>query len=117
MSRMIRHSAVLVKPTRRTPRPSTRFGAGISPYVPFDGRKPYTAQDVVDAVAMFADESEPDWDAMSQEAEHQVRHESLAPAIFGVCLNCNKTFDHLEPNGLCPRCDVHASETSTGHRA
>jgi hypothetical protein len=93
---------------------SRPFGAGLLRSVPFAGRMPFTVQDQLDAAAMFADDaSEPDWDALAIEAEYQASHESQAPSVYGVCLACNQTFDYLEPNGLCPKCDVHGSETST----
>lgn len=68
MHRNYTASRIPVKPSRVTPRPSTRFGAGLTFYVPHVGRVPFTAADAAEAVAMFADAQEPDWDAMAGEA-------------------------------------------------
>jgi hypothetical protein len=45
-----------VKPTRRSPRPTTRFGSGLTPYIPDAGRMPYTAADLEWAVQAFEDD-------------------------------------------------------------
>lgn len=77
MSQIIIVSSPKVKPTRRTVRTSSRFGAGILPFVPFVGVMPYTPQDLADAAQMFAgNASNPDWDAMTTEAAYydQVEH-------------------------------------------
>jgi hypothetical protein len=42
-----------VKPTRRSPRPTTRFGSGLTPYTPDAGRMPYTAADLAWAAQAF----------------------------------------------------------------
>jgi hypothetical protein len=112
--------SVPVKPLRRTPRLSAPFGAGIesrSYYHPFAGQMPYTQADLDEAAAMFADARvdaiTPDWDAMAQEAEYQARLDAMAPATYGRCVVCSAVADYLEPNGLCPNCDVHACETSS----
>jgi hypothetical protein len=42
-----------VKILRRSPRPTTRFGSGLTPYVPDAGRMPYTAADLAWAAQAF----------------------------------------------------------------
>ena len=116
MSRIFRTTNVPVKATRKTARPSTSFGAGILPYRPFAGVMPFTVQDAAEAVLMFADSSEPDWDALATEAEHQDRMDAMAPSTYGVCLVCNEPCDYLEDDGMCVRCSIHACETSTPNR-
>jgi hypothetical protein len=116
MSRIFRTANVPVKATRKTERPAGRFGQGILPYRPFAGVMPFSQADLDWATQSFNDDSEPDYDAMALEAEYQSRYESQAPVTYGRCLSCNGTFDYLEANGLCPRCDIHASEVSTPNR-
>jgi hypothetical protein len=45
-----------VKTHRNTSRPTTRFGSGLTPYVPDAGRMPYTAADLAWAAQAFEDE-------------------------------------------------------------
>jgi hypothetical protein len=57
-----------VKPTRISPRPATRFGQGILPYVPHVGRMPFTAADERAAAQMFAESAEDaEWDRLADE--------------------------------------------------
>jgi hypothetical protein len=81
--RIIALPSLPVKPTRKSPRPSAPFGAGILPHA--GRRMPYTQADLDEAVLMFADSPEPDWDAMALEAEHQARLDAMAPATYGRC--------------------------------
>jgi hypothetical protein len=46
MSRMMCVATPKVKPTRTSPRPSTRFGAGILRYVPTSAPTPFTTDDI-----------------------------------------------------------------------
>jgi len=95
---------------------SHRFGAGILRSVPFAGRMPYTQADLDEAVRMFADDAEPNWDAMALEAEHQARCEAQAPTVCGRCLNCSDVTNDLTSKGLCDRCDDAATDASTASR-
>jgi hypothetical protein len=66
-----------VKPTRVSPRPSARFGAGILPYVPHAGRKPYTAADERAAARLFADgPDDAEWDRLADESAFLDRYVS-----------------------------------------
>jgi hypothetical protein len=113
MSRMICLPSLPVKPTRRTPRSSSSFGTGILRSLPFAGRMPYTAQDLADAAAMFADDAtqEPDWDALAAQRAWEDAYEA------GHCLACGDRTPFLTEQGLCDRCDEIACETSTTQRA
>jgi hypothetical protein len=77
---------------------------------------PYTQADLDEAVLMFADTQDPDYDAMALEAEYQARLDAMAPATYGRCLNCSRLYDDLTPQGLCDACDVTACETSSVKR-
>jgi hypothetical protein len=50
---MITYKTRRVKPTRRSPRPTTRFASGLTPYVPDAGRMPYTVADLAWAAQAF----------------------------------------------------------------
>jgi hypothetical protein len=66
-----------VKPTRVTPRPATRFGAGLFAYTPHVGRKPFTAADERAAAQMFAESAEDaEWDRLCDEAAFLDRYVS-----------------------------------------
>ena len=67
MSRIICIADARVKPTRKTPRPASRFGAGIMPFTPFVGHMPFTLADVAWAAQAFG-ESSPDYDLAAGEA-------------------------------------------------
>ena len=55
MSKILCVRSIPVKRTRKSPRSSEPFGAGILPYVPHTGRMPFTAEEEAEAVLMFAD--------------------------------------------------------------
>jgi hypothetical protein len=106
---MLTRNRSRVKPTRNTPRPAARFGRGILPYVgQYDGRRPYTPEDLRAAARLFgpisdrhdaemgddydrdlerAGRDEPDYalepiddDAPADLAEHLGREEAVDPA-------------------------------------
>lgn len=97
---MLARNRLQVKPTRVSPRPAARFGAGILPYVgQHDGRQPYTGEDLAWAAQLFGELSdrhdsalpgpgrdEPDYaldpiddDALADLAEHLEREEAIDP--------------------------------------
>jgi hypothetical protein len=45
-----------IKTNRKSPRPSTPFGAGILPFVPHVGRTSFTANDQAEAALLFAEQ-------------------------------------------------------------
>jgi hypothetical protein len=50
---MITYKNRRVKTHRNTSRPTTRFGSGLTPYIPDAGRMPYTAADLAWAAQAF----------------------------------------------------------------
>lgn len=50
---MISHKTRRVKTHRNSPRPTTRFASGLTPYIPDVGRMPYTAADLAWAAQAF----------------------------------------------------------------
>jgi hypothetical protein len=61
---MITYKNRRVKTHRHSPRPTTRFGSGLTPYVPDAGRMPYTPADLAWAAQAFE----------SDDAELEVRY-------------------------------------------
>ena len=81
-------------------------------------RMPYTAQDLADAAAMFADaESDRELEARAREAEWTDQFNGSLPAA-GHCLLCGDRCDDLTFQGLCDRCDTLAcNATIAGQNA
>jgi hypothetical protein len=76
-------------------------------------RMPYTAQDLADAAAMFADaESDRELEARAREAEWTDQFNGSLPAA-GHCLLCGDRCDDLTFQGLCDRCDTLATDATT----
>ena len=103
---IIRYCRPPVKPTRRTPRPTVAFGAGLLCYVPLAVLAPGFAEpsdeDRAVVAEMFAD-AEPDYDAMADEAAYLASLESLDPPP-GICRSCGQAADDLT-GGRCDACD------------
>ena len=91
-------------------RPATgRFGAGLFRFnhyaVTAPGFVEPSDDDRAAVGALFADESEPDYDAMAAEAEWYRQCESLTPPP-GVCRSCGEPAEDLNRSGWCDRCDA-----------
>jgi hypothetical protein len=78
--RIIAITPLPVKPTRISPRPAAKFGAGILPTYPTH-RLPVLVSDLDAAAAMFADDARIDWDAIFTALEEQ----DLIDAGYACC--------------------------------
>jgi hypothetical protein len=71
MSRIMCTASPKVKPTRKSRRPATRFGAGILRYVASDGRQPFTQSDL-------------DWLAQNSMADENRRLDQMAGEALAI---------------------------------
>lgn len=117
MSMIIRRDRPPVKPYRNTPRPSSRFGQGLLPFVPFavspagfSEPDPADRQWAAEALNGATDApTEPDHDELAYDDFCR----SMTPPPAGLCSSCGDWSGELA-FGLCSNCfEDAATDAST----